>query len=121
MHNHIEKLVEATKDINVTYRAAFGQKGNPDIGVRKENGDSLFVENVFYLVAGDVYNKKTHERISNIQHLGWFKPDGIYVDLRAQAVIAGKIVQIHLGKRDVVSMTRINNEGGTLVLAASEE
>lgn len=121
MYNHINKLVEATKNLNVTYRAAYDQKGNPDIGVRKENGDAVMIDDVFYLIAGDIYNKKLNEKISDIKVLGWYKPEWIYVDLIAQASIAGKIVQVHLGKRDVISMTRIGNEGGTLVLAETKD
>lgn len=116
MYNHIIKLIDATKEINISYNSAYTQDGKPDIGVRKENGDSVFVDDVFWLIAGDIYNKHTNERISDISRIGWFKPDGLYVDLRAQASIAGKIVQVHLGKREVTAISKIGNSGGTMVL-----
>ena len=117
MNNHIEKLVEATKNINVTYAAAYTQDHKPDIGVRKEGNDSIIVDGICWLIAGDICNKTFGTKIDDVKSLGWYKPNGIFVALRAQALIAGKIVQVHLGKRDVVSMTRVGDSGGTLVLA----
>ena len=117
MYNHVIKLIEATKNINVTYAPAYTQDGKPDIGVRKENNDSVVIDDVVWLIAGDIYNKTYNARIDNVSTLGWYKPNGIYVSLRAQASIAGKIVQVHLGKRDVVTITRIGDGGGTMVLS----
>jgi hypothetical protein len=120
MHNHIEKLIEATKNINVTYTPAYTQDGKPDIGVRKEGNDSVIVDGVCWLIAGDICNKVYGTKIDDIKNLGWYKPNGMLVSLRAQALIAGKIVQVHLGKRDIVTMTKIANEGGIMVLATAD-
>lgn len=120
MHNHIVNLIEATKNVNVAYTAARDQDGNPTIAIRKEGNDAIVVDGICWLIAGDVCNKTYNKKIDDIKTLGWYKPNGIYVDLIAQAGIAGKIVQVRLGKREVVTMTRIGNEGGVMVLKSDE-
>ena len=116
MCEHIQKLVEATKKINIIYRLAYSEKGGPDIGVRKEGNDMIIIDNIPWLIAGDIINTFTGKRITNINFPEVYTCDDFYVNLRAQAIIYGKIVQVHLGKRYPVGLSHIMHDGGTITL-----
>lgn len=112
MYNHIEKLIEATNGIEVSYQLAFDSSGSPDIGIRGAiNGDinsnSIIIDDIVWLIAGDIINAATGTRITDIHEMKWHKPNSIYINLRAQSIIAGTIVQIHLGRKNVTKITKI--------------
>lgn len=117
MNNHITKLIKAVENCDISYSPAYTQDGKPDIGVRRHPQDMVLIDDTAWLIAGDIYNKTYNARIDNINTLGWYKPNGIYVSLRAQAIICGKIVQVHLGEYDVLTMFRLGNDGGTMKIA----
>lgn len=116
MKNHIEKLVSETQNISVVYHAATTVDGRLDIGVRALNGQDVIIDGTPWLIAGDIYSKPTNMRISDVRALEWYRPNGLQVNLRAQAIIAGQIVQVHLGKRDVVCKTETSIASGQLDL-----
>ena len=120
MHNHIEKLVNATKNITVSYAPGYTQDGNPDIGVRAADRKDVIIDNIPWMISGDIYNKPMNKRINDINAMSWYRANGLYVTLRAQAIIAGQIVQVHLGKRYVSCKSNIANGGGELVLVDHE-
>lgn len=123
MTNHIEKLVEATKNITVRYSLAYNEDG-PDIGIRghfdNPSKDSVIIDDIVWLIAGDIYEKDTHKRIRNINDITnpCCNSQTIYVRLRAQAIVYGKIVQVDLGKKFVYSISRnsYSDSSGTMEL-----
>lgn len=124
MENHIKKLIEATKNITVRYSAAYNEDG-PDIGIRgafetqkiQSNGtcytDSVIIDGISWLIAGDIIVTKTGKRYRDIYGLIYreIDPRSIQVILRAQASVCGKIVQVTLGKKSIYSISYGSMDG----------
>lgn len=117
MYKHIENLVEATKKIDVSYHLAFTERGRPDIGIRKAGNDMIVVDDISWLIAGDIISNVTGRCITDVHHVHTCNVDAMRVHLRAQASVYGKIVQVHLGSRRVIEKRDCNDDGGVLVLA----
>lgn len=118
MEEHIKKLIEATKNPTVRYSLAYND--GPDIGIRgvfkkdpriqvlgENTSDCVIIDNIPYLIAGDIYEKETHKRVTSIHDIiyRYYEPQNIYVMLRAQAIVCGKIIQITLGKKFIYSIS----------------
>lgn len=109
MENHIKKLIEATKNPTVRYSMAYND--GPDIGIRgvfdNPTKDSVIIDGISWLIAGDIYEKETHKRVTSVHDIiyRYYEPQNIYVMLRAQAMICGKIIQITLGKKFIYSIS----------------
>lgn len=122
MQRHIKQLVEATNHMKVSYALAYDENGSPDIGVRGYFGDStmhdtVIIDNIPWLIAGDIHNKILRERVKRVGEMSFHNPETIVVDLRAQAIVYGQIVQVHLGRREVLDVQRVNDEYGIIELA----
>lgn len=111
---HIESLNNETENISVSCGLAYNGNG-PDVGVRKfvENlnySDSVIVDNIVWLVAGDVYEKKNKTRLSSVRQILNISTENMIVELRAQSVVMGNIIQVYLGKRKVVGKKQLSEE-----------
>jgi len=105
MENHIKKLYEATKNIEIFIASAcdwVDGKNVPSLGIRDRENKGCEIDGVFWLIAGTVRLKDTHKPV---QYLSMLKADidNIYIDLRAQAIPYGECtVTVDLGKRKII-------------------
>ena len=111
---HIESLNNETENISVSCGLAYNENG-PDVGVRKfvENlnySDSVIVDNIVWLIAGDVYEKENKTRLSSVRQILNTSIENMIVELRAQSVVMGNIIQVYLGKRKVVGKKQLSEE-----------
>lgn len=111
---HIESLNNETENISVSCGLAYNENG-PDVGVRKfvENlnySDSVIVDNIVWLIAGDVYEKENKTRLSSVRQILNTSTESMIVELRAQSVVMGNIIQVYLGKRKVVGKKQLSEE-----------
>lgn len=120
MENHIKKLIEATKNITVRYSYAYND--GPDIGVRgsfdNPSKDSVIIDGIVWLIAGDIYDNEMQERCSSVsamKHI--YKPEDLTVYLRAQAMVFDKIVSVELGSRKVLTIKNLDDYSGLMELA----
>lgn len=103
----IAKLRELTKRTEI-YALISYEDGKFGIGFRRQcvrspYFDPIVDENMFMLCA-DAYNNYSNTKIDTTDEL-WGTPiDTITVYLRAQAIVAGAICQIDLGKYEVNSI-----------------
>jgi hypothetical protein len=120
MYNHINKLTAATDNIPVSYRLAYND--GPDVGVRGAINDNLtsdliFIDDVAWLIAGDVRHIVSRDRLKRVAHIHNAMLNDLVVELRAQAIVGGKTLIAHLGTHKVVDRKVINDECGILYLA----
>jgi hypothetical protein len=117
MSNDIQELISSTKTLKVAYYLTFSERGRPDIGVRHADQNMIVIDGTPWLIAGDVVSDVTGKCITDVHHVQACNPNCMHVNLRAQASICGKLVQIHLGSRRVVAKLESTDEGGILSLA----
>lgn len=129
MINHIKKLIKATEQLSCSYRMAYSEDG-PDVGVRGYNmnhkvndvsyqgcrDDTIIVDDIAWLIAGDIYNAFHKERIRKIHIVPDIDLDVLRVNVRAQAFVAGRIVKVDLGTRLVAERFELGGNEGVLVL-----
>lgn len=135
MLNHIEKLLEATKNLKVSYRLGYAS-GTPDIGVRGYNlhhrvegicyqgctDDMIVIDGVGWLVYGDIYkmqsntDMKPNARVHDLRAVHELRLDTLRVHVQAQASVAGTVVTVELGTRRVCGRYALQNGEGVLVL-----
>lgn len=128
MLNHIEKLNEATKMLMVSYRRAYND--GPDIGVRGYNmnrrvegicyqgcqDDVVVIDGIAWLIAGDIWNKVIKKRVRDIWVMPGANLDNMGVNVRAQAMVRGRIIKVDLGTRRISARYPLENNEGVLVL-----
>jgi hypothetical protein len=100
----IAKLRELTKQTQI-YALISHEDGKFGIGFRRQCVESPYFDPVVdgnaFMLCADAYNNYSNTKIDTTGEL-WYTPiDAITVHLRAQAIAAGAICQIDLGKYEV--------------------
>lgn len=128
MVNHIERLVEATENLMVSYRYAYND--GPDIGVRGYNmnhrvegisyqgcqDDMVIVDGVAWLIAGDIWNTFFNVRERDRRNVSKIPLEHLRVNVRAQALVAGRFVTVDLGTRKITERFALEDGEGVLSL-----
>lgn len=128
MNNHIQRLVDATEHLMVSYRYAYND--GPDIGVRGYNmnkkvddisyqgcrDDTVVIDGIVWLIAGDICNIPRNARVWNLREMLSLDLDSLRVNVRAQAFVAGTIVTVDLGTRKVSERYSLDNGEGVISL-----
>lgn len=116
---HIRKLHDSMSGIRISYRPGYDQDG-PCIGIRgamtSKHSDSIIIDDVVWLVAGDIYTKCTNNQIRSMVQMAHANPAGLMARMRAQALVAGCMVNVTLGYYSVAELDCCNDELGFAVL-----
>ena len=116
---HLRKLRDSIPGIRISYRPGYDDKG-PCIGIRGAigdvTGDMIRIDDTMWLIAGDIYNKKTNKHIRSMREMKFADPAELCVHMRGQACAAGGIVSITLGNYNVAELDYINDDLGFAIL-----
>ena len=116
---HILTLRQSIPGIRISYRPGYDNDG-PCIGIRAAigdiRGDSIRIDDTMWLIAGDIFDKRTNRIIRSMRDMQNAEAKNLRVAIRGQACAAGGIVSVTLGNYNVVELQYVNEDLGFAML-----
>ena len=116
---HILTLRQSIPGIRISYRPGYDNDG-PCIGIRAAigdiRGDSIRIDDTMWLIAGDIFDKRTNRIIRSMRDMQNAEAENLRVAIRGQACAAGGIVSVTLGNYNVVELQYVNEDLGFAML-----
>lgn len=123
IEKHVNELREAAKDIRISFRPGYDSEGCC-LGIRGAindiRGDSIIVDNIAWLIAGDIYDKANYKPMRSMHAMKHAHIEDLVVHLRAQATVCGGIMTYSLGNHTVAELQFVNDELGYALLKTAK-
>lgn len=117
--DHILTLRQSIPGIRISYRPGYDNDG-PCIGIRAAigdiRGDSIRIDDTPWLIAGDIFDKRTNRIIRSMRDMQNAETTNLRVDIRGQACAAGGIVSVTLGNYNITELQYVNEDLGFAML-----
>ena len=117
--DHILTLRQSIPGIRISYRPGYDNDG-PCIGIRAAigdiRGDSIHIDGTPWLIAGDIFDKRTNRIIRSMRDMKNAEVANLRVDIRGQACAAGGIVSVTLGNYNITELQYVNEDLGFAML-----
>lgn len=108
--DHITELRNRAQTIEMWYDYAYPSDDGPSYGMRAEGSD-IIIDDIVWMIYGDNARIIKGVMFTTVNEIIKADADNIQVNVGAQAIIAGSIVDVHLGQYMCTNKYVSNNTG----------